>query len=183
MNYWFTSDYHLGHWNICRYVGRPFKSLEEMNSTIIYNHNQRVKPDDTVFMIGDFCFRNSLGGKKGEGDIIRAIDYEKQLNGKLIFIQGNHDKNNSCKTNIHNIVIYFGSKWINLVHNPTHASVNYEINLTGHVHNRWQCKRIKKGFGFTDCINVGVDVFGFKPISWQDIMKRYHQWKKENNYV
>ena len=178
MRYWFTADYHLGHKNIIKYCNRPFRSLRGMNRQIITNHNVRVKSGDTVFMIGDFCFRNTPGGKEGEGDIIKAIDYEKKLNGKIIFIKGNHDKNNSCKTIIEKLTVGHGGRRINLVHDPKFADVRYNINLIGHVHNNWRIKRIRKGFGFTDCINVGVDVWGFKPISWEEIMKRYTQWLK-----
>ena len=60
MNYWWASDYHFSHHNIIRYCGRPFKDIEEMNATIIARHNERVKPDDTVFFLGDFVFK---GGK------------------------------------------------------------------------------------------------------------------------
>ena len=52
MNYWWTSDYHFSHFNIIRYCKRPFKTAEEMNETIIKRHNERVKPDDTVFFLG-----------------------------------------------------------------------------------------------------------------------------------
>ncbi len=53
MNYWWTSDYHFSHANIIRYCirycNRPFETVEEMNETIIRKHNERVKPEDTVF--------------------------------------------------------------------------------------------------------------------------------------
>ena len=53
MNYWWTSDYHFSHFNIIRYCKRPFETAEEMNETIIRKHNERVKPEDTVFFLGD----------------------------------------------------------------------------------------------------------------------------------
>jgi len=37
MKFWFTSDYHLGHANIIKYCNRPFKGIDQMNSTIIRN--------------------------------------------------------------------------------------------------------------------------------------------------
>ena len=67
MKYWFTADTHLGHQNIIKYCNRPFKTLDEMDTAIIRNWNERVDPDDTVLVLGDFCFRNSPGGKQGEG--------------------------------------------------------------------------------------------------------------------
>jgi calcineurin-like phosphoesterase family protein len=57
-----------------------------MNETIISRHNERVKPDDTVFFLGDFIFK---GGK--EGGVHRYQLFEKRLNGKFIFVRGNHD--------------------------------------------------------------------------------------------
>lgn len=178
MRNWFTSDLHLNHDNIRKFCNRPFKNLEHMNSEIIRRWNERVKPEDTVFHIGDFCFRNSPGGKPGEGVPVKAVELEKQLNGKIIFIKGNHDRQNSCKTIIERMRIRYGHQQINLVHNPMHINPNCKINFVGHVHNRWQIKRIKTHFGFTDAINVGVDVHNFYPVSFEELMKLYHQWKR-----
>jgi len=68
-------------------ANRPFKTVEEMNEVIIRRHNERVKPDDTVFFLGDFIFK---GGREGGVEKYRL--FEKRLNGKFIFIQGNHDR-------------------------------------------------------------------------------------------
>jgi calcineurin-like phosphoesterase family protein len=57
-----------------------------------------------------------------------------------------------------------------------------EINLTGHVHNRWAFKRLVKGEKITDCINVGVDVNNFYPVTFEEIMSKYYKWKKTNGY-
>lgn len=171
MRYWFTADYHLGHANIIKYCDRSFLDVEKMNNTIIHNHNERVKPDDVVFFLGDFCFRSS-GSKK-------AIDYERMLNGKLIFIKGNHDNNNSTKTIINNLVVEYAHKRIYLVHNPEFVCIDYDINFVGHIHGLWEIQRIRKGFSFTDAINVGVDVWDFKPVLFEEIMeKRYKKWLK-----
>jgi len=101
-----------------------------MNSSLIRNWNQRVKPEDTVFHVGDFCFQRN-------NQSLKAEYWEKQLNGKIIHIKGNHDKNNSTKTIIERLVIRYGGKLINLVHNPEYADINYDINFTGHVHEKW----------------------------------------------
>lgn len=42
----FTSDTHFNHTNILRYCNRPFKTVGQMNETIITNWNNVVGPDD-----------------------------------------------------------------------------------------------------------------------------------------
>ncbi len=180
MRYFFTADLHLGHKNIITYCHRPFKSLDQMNQTLIARWNSRVKPEDIVFVIGDFCFRNS-SDKRGEGIRMSANQWESCLHGKIIHIKGNHDKNNSTKTIIERLVIGYGGKRINLVHIPDFADVNYDINFVGHKHQKWQIKRIRRGENFTDCINVGTDVWNFMPVTFDEIMKRYHKWLRKNH--
>lgn len=79
-NTWFTSDQHFWHANIIRYCDRPFSSVEEMNEALIRKHNEIVKPEDTVFHLGDFSLA------------FRAVElYAKRLNGKNYLVPGNHD--------------------------------------------------------------------------------------------
>jgi len=82
MQYWVTSDCHFGHRNIMRYSNRPFASVEEMDETLIYNWNKRVKPEDNIYSLGDFAF-----GKIG---YIKGI--LSRLNGNIHLIDGNHDR-------------------------------------------------------------------------------------------
>jgi len=81
---WITADLHLGHKNIIKpdYCNRPFKDVDEMNTTIIRNWNRVVKPDDTVYVLGDFA----LGKKK------KVAYWISRLNGYKILILGNHDR-------------------------------------------------------------------------------------------
>ena len=171
MRTFFTSDTHFGHGNIIQYCNRPFKDLDSMNETMIRNWNEVVKPDDLVFFLGDFCFKNSPGGKKGEG-VNEVSDYwRKQLNGDIIFIKGNHDKNNTTKSKITSCVINMGGEDMFLVHNPEDYNHKYRINLVGHVHEKWKTKRI----GNNILINVGVDVWDFRPVAFD---KLYNLIKK-----
>ena len=141
MQNWFSADYHLGHDNIRKYVNRPFKSLKLMNETIIRNHNQRVKKDDLFIHDGDFCFYSK--SKHGEGEGVKAEEYIKQLNGKHIFIIGNHDRNNSLKSKIQHLVLQGPGYQIKVVHKPIHANPSYPLNIVGHVHNAWKIKSFK----------------------------------------
>lgn len=79
MNTWFTADTHFGHTNIIKYCNRPFNTIEEMDSEIIFRWNSVVKDGDVVYHLGDFCF-----GK--------PISYIERLNGYLKIIPGSHDK-------------------------------------------------------------------------------------------
>jgi len=178
MKNWFSADTHFGHANILKYCKRPFKDVTEMNETIIKNHNARVKPEDTVFFLGDFCFRNSPGGKKGEGNLQKADYYISKLNGNFVFIKGNHDRNNSLKTPIERVIIRYGGKKMCLVHNPIHADSKYPINLCGHVHEKWEIRLLGED---SFLVNVGVDVWGFKPVTYEEINKRLSKWKREND--
>ncbi len=91
MNIWYIADTHFYHKNIIEYCNRPFKSLEEMNLVMVRNWNSRVKKDDTIFIVGDFIFTNSPGGKPGEGQKVNVSEFTLQLNGNKVFIEGNHD--------------------------------------------------------------------------------------------
>ena len=149
-----------------------------MNDTIIRNHNIRVKDEDTVFFLGDFCFRNSPGGKEGEGLPQKAEYFIDKLNGHIIFIKGNHDRNNSLKTNIERVIIRYGGNRICLVHNPIHTGEEYEYNFVGHVHEKWKFKRNAADNSYM--MNVGVDVWDYMPVSYEEIMKDFRKWKYQN---
>ena len=82
MSIWFTSDTHYGHVNIIDLAARPFSSLEEMNATLIDRWNQRVRPDDPVFHLGDVAM----------GSIKDSLPLISQLNGVKVLVAGNHDR-------------------------------------------------------------------------------------------
>ncbi|HKZ41488.1 MAG TPA: hypothetical protein VJ044_11030 [Candidatus Hodarchaeales archaeon] len=52
---WFTADHHFCHTNIIKYCGRPFKTVQEMDHTMINKWNSVVKEGDTVYHLGDFA--------------------------------------------------------------------------------------------------------------------------------
>jgi len=166
MKFWFTSDTHFGHANIIKYTRRPFKSIEHMDRELIRKWNERVKPEDVVFHLGDFCFKGGKEGGKNKYDF-----YAKQLNGKIILIKGNHDNNNSAKTIIENMTIYHGGKYFHLVHRPEGADSEY--NLVGHIHKLWKVKREGRKL----LINVGVDVWNFMPITIKEILNVINEEK------
>lgn len=130
-NTWFTSDTHFGHTNILEYEkeARPFSSLEEMHERLIDNWNSVVRPNDTVYHLGDFCF-----GKKN-------IDIAGRLQGKKRLVMGNHDTYASADYLKHFDKLYgvFYWKMCVLTHIPVHPEnlgSRAFLNLHGHLHSK-----------------------------------------------
>ena len=174
MDIWFCSDFHFGHFNIIRYCGRPFKTLIEMDSTIVRNFNERVKEEDMCFFLGDFCFKKS--GEAVDSPKNAFEYYRNQLKCKnIIFLKGNHDKNNSIKTPIQSMVIQHGGHRIFLTHDPIYAKHDYELNFCGHVHEKWRFKRIAPK---SIVCNVAVEQYNYFPVTFNEINQALSIWVK-----
>lgn len=162
------------------------ESLDRMNKYLIKSHNSRVKPEDIVFCNGDFCFRNTSGGKPGEGVRIKAEEWVRQLNGNTVFIQGNHDRNNSLSTPVISCVIEMGKREIYMCHNPARIDYRYSLCFVGHVHNHWKFKKVRNPYDgilgsypeVITLVNVGVDVWGFSPCSFNEIIGALKKWER-----
>ena len=177
MRTFFVSDTHFGHANIIKYCNRPFVSLERMDSILIKNWNSRIEPEDTVYFLGDFCFKRS---SEAEESCKNAFEYYKeQLNGNIIFCVGNHDHSNGVKSKIQSIVIEIANQRIHMTHKPEHSNYDFSINLCGHVHDKWKiCKLTSDKGQETICVNVGVDVWNFFPVTWDEINSRIQKYLK-----
>jgi calcineurin-like phosphoesterase family protein len=190
---YFTADYHLGHAKIILYCDRKpfykkdidnhpdttiFKTeriakdcMNKMNSTIINNHNEIVKDGDIVYHVGDFCFRDNG----------TARDYEKQLNGTIVHIRGNHDKNNGVKTLIDKAIMDIGNYTVLVQHKPPAMPLEIpewvDFVICGHVHNHWKVMFMDS----KPIINVGIDQWDFKPVSVESILKLYKKLMRNGN--
>lgn len=80
------ADHHFYHSNILQYTRKNFRDIEEMNQNIIKSHNEVVREEDIVLLLGDFCFRNSA--------LKEVIEH---LNGYKYLILGNHDNEDLVK--------------------------------------------------------------------------------------
>ena len=78
---WLTSDLHFGHNKDFIVQARGFETVEEMNAEIVKRWNERVLPDDDVYVLGDLTL----------GDIEEGIRLISKLNGYIHIIKGNHD--------------------------------------------------------------------------------------------
>jgi calcineurin-like phosphoesterase family protein len=78
---WFTADTHFGHANIIKFSKRPFADVKEMDEALIQNWNDLVGPNDVVWHLGDFGYRNNR----------TARGYAAALHGQIHIVWGNHD--------------------------------------------------------------------------------------------
>lgn len=171
----FTADCHFGHTNIIKYCGRPFKNINHMNEEIVERWNKKVKPDDLVYHLGDFAYKGQLN----------ARNFEHRLNGNIVHVQGNHDKNNGVKTCITSCIMEFGGKVAYVKHEPPSLWQNGTIEskvialcdmiLCGHVHSLWKYQVISSMGKTIPMINVGVDVWDYAPIDIFTVMKFYNK--------
>jgi calcineurin-like phosphoesterase family protein len=153
---WFTSDFHLGHFNIIRYCSRPFADTQEMNEVIVDRLNSSVKPHDTLYFLGDFCL--------GRPDDVTA--YRNRLSCRTIhFVEGNHDKTTRKPQHLFSswsslVEIHAGKQRIVLCHYamrvwPHHARGAW--HLYGHSHGNLPDDLLSLS------MDVGVDTHDFRP--------------------
>lgn len=131
----YISDLHFDHANIIKLDNRPFYDVDEMNEELIKRWNSVVSNDDTVYILGDFCW-----SKKDKWNHVLEV-----LKGNKVLIRGNHDVERMPK----NCLKYFsdvknyleindGGKRVIMCHYPILTYRNsYDFNtfmLFGHVH-------------------------------------------------
>lgn len=157
---YFTSDTHFGHERIIEYCRRPFRDLEHMHEELVRRWNARVKPEDTVYHLGDFAM----------GDPGLWAGYRTRLNGRIKLILGNHDRSHvvmraaGFEETLKWAKMELDGHWVTCVHAPKHPWPDgVGIQLCGHVHEAW----VRRG----NVINVGVDVRGFEPKTFAELMQ------------
>lgn len=167
MNY-YIADLHLGNSNIIKYEHRPFKSAEIMASTMIDNINKVVRPEDTIYFLGDVIDRDAQDFKTLAGEL-------KNIKCNKVLICGNHDRvfiDKYSELGLFSqikdyLTITDNDSQVILSHYPIEIwENNYRgsIHLHGHLH-RVKPTNIKNRF------NVGVDATNFKPVTLKQLLK------------
>ena len=167
MTIYFTADLHLHHENIIRYCHRnpPFRNIEEMDRGLIKNWNSVVKYFDKVYYLGDFCLTHDSTAYS------RALH---KVHGRKVFMRGNHDKGLQhadyyiCrKIDRMKIFMRHWPPWEYPSRFPHSFNIpsDVDIILCGHVHDKWKVHQHIVGQRRIPVINVGVDVWGYKPVS------------------
>lgn len=153
-----------------------------MNETIIRNHNEVVKPNDTVNFLGDFGFFASRNRAfRGEGQPYNPEDILARMNGvQWNFVKGNHDTvGNKMKVKTESIILTQNQARIQLIHDPTYAKIEYDLILCGHVHNNWKLRELRYCGQTRLIINCSCDVWNFYPVRLDELLSIFHKWKKQ----
>lgn len=188
---WFTSDTHFAHTNILRFCDRPFANTDEMDEYIIRKWNELVKPDDTVFHLGDVAWG-------GSGVWVRVLD---RLNGHKVLIIGNHDMKNlranyarffDLITFQMQIIVEGQAIYLNhypfLCYGGSYRKGKEAVwQLFGHVHT---CKHsthkgkddIRMQYLFPTQYDVGVDNNDYMPINFYQVKAIIEKQIEKANY-
>lgn len=171
------SDTHFGHEKTCtvfkRHDGsplRPFASAEEMDEEMIKRYNERVKPNDKCYFLGDVVIAR------------KHLKTLARLNGDKILIRGNHDifKLNEYTPYFRDIRGYHVMHGMILSHIPIHEQqlARFGCNIHGHLHaNRVREYNIDADKDVIDpryhC--VCVEQTDYAPILFEDVQKKILQ--------
>ncbi len=130
---YFASDHHMGHANILKFTTsdgkalRTFDSVDDMNEFIIKQHNSIVKPNDSVYFLGDFVINR------------RYLYLASRFNGKKTLIMGNHDifdYDDYIKAGFKNLAAFRKFDKFACTHIPVHEDSlgRWGVNVHGHTH-------------------------------------------------
>ena len=202
MAIYLSADLHIFHNNVIRYCGRPFQSVEEMNEKLVLYWNEIVHPGDTVYCLGDI----SMAIRPIETFSSRLMGNKFLVSGNHDWTHSYHKKSNTPEKMAKWIAKYESHGWkvlpeqtmltlkngleVNLCHLPyefNHPSDDKyakwrpvddgKVLLHGHVHEKGFVSFSKKG---SMMINVGVDVWNYRPVSEDQIIELIEQKRKEN---
>ena len=186
-NIWFTSDTHFYHRNILKFCPKTREGAdsEEMTELMIQRWNEKVKPHDRIYHLGDFSFANHQ----------RTLQLLLRLNGQIHLIQGNHDHvidNNDIRSQFADIKAYkeikVGTEKICMFHFPM-----YEWNrmhhgawqLHGHTHGDVQIEGKSLDVGIDGPVTKGMSPVHFDEVAeWMSKREiRTHHGKHGENIL
>jgi calcineurin-like phosphoesterase family protein len=167
MTIWFCSDTHWGHRNILKFTNRPFETIEDMNEQLIANWNACVQPNDSIYHLGDFAYRQSTGS---------LLPIFERLNGTKHLIIGNHDNEEVFRlpwaSQDYYREIKIDGQHIVLFHYAIvqwNRSRHKSIHLHGHHHGTLHHGKLEHA---PRRIDIGVDCFDLHPVSWDHLKAR-----------
>ena len=163
-----VSDTHFGHAGVCRFVRndgvtklRPWDDPAEMDEAMIERWNERVRPNDKVYHLGDVVINR------------RAMSTLARLNGDKVLIRGNHDifRDDEYRQYFRELRAYHVMNGMILSHIPLHPESlsRFGTNRHGHTHQR---RVMLDGEIDVRYHAVCVEQTDFAPILFEDVIQR-----------
>jgi calcineurin-like phosphoesterase family protein len=171
-----VSDTHFGHAGVCRFTRndgvtklRPWDDPAEMDEAMIAAWNDRVRPNDKVYHLGDVVINR------------RALSTLSRLNGDKVLIRGNHDifRDDEYRKYFRELRAYHVMNGMILSHIPIHTESlgRFGTNIHGHLHAN---RVMLPGFNgkTTDIVDTRYHCVcveqtpDFAPILFEDVIKR-----------
>lgn len=168
-NTWFSSDLHFDHQNILTYCpDRPWSNAKQMNSGLIKNFNELVRPEDDLWILGDFRPFD------GSSSVQALRHFTRRLNGRKHLIVGNHDEKNVMdyvNAGFLTVHSWYKLEEFNLIHDPAACICGPDQKwLYGHLHQNTVAGK--------NLLNVGVDRWKMKPVSIEQVRKHFKKQTK-----
>ena len=188
MTIWLYSDPHFGHAGVCKFLRadgtplRPWNDPAEMDEALVEKFNERVKPKDKCYILGDVVINR------------KALATVRRLNGDKVLIKGNHDIFNLkdyLDVGFRDIRAYHVMNGMIMSHIPVHEGqlARFGTNIHGHLHSNRVMKSVPelqvdapqpRTYKIREGIDsryhcVCVEHTDFAPISFEDVQARIIQ--------
>jgi calcineurin-like phosphoesterase family protein len=188
-----VSDTHFGHTGVCRFTQgdgvtklRPWDNAEEMDEAMVKAWNERVRPTDKVYHLGDVVINR------------KSLKTLARLNGDKVLIRGNHDifRDDEYRVYFRELRAYHVMSGMILSHIPVHeASIaRFKLNVHGHTH----ANRVMKARGVDS--KTGEILYGkeldyryhsvcveqtpdFAPILFEDLLERIKKERGDAGFI
>ena len=169
-----VSDTHFGHAGVCRFMRndgvtklRPWDDPYEMDEAMVKIWNERVRPNDKVYHLGDVVINR------------KSLAILHRLNGDKVLIKGNHDifKLQDYTQHFRDIRGYHVMNGCILSHIPVHEESlgRFGTNIHGHLHaNHVMISKHKGATPEMDVryFNACVENHDFGPVLFEDAIKQ-----------
>ena len=175
------ADTHFGHKGMCTFTRndgttklRPFDTVEEMDEFMVKAWNDKVKPTDKVYHLGDVVINK------------KSLPIMDRLNGDKVLIRGNHDifHDVEYRKYFRELRAYHVMNGMILSHIPVHSASlgRFGANIHGHLHSYrvMQARGVDARTGeilYSNKIDVryncvSAEHVDYAPILFEDVIKR-----------
>jgi calcineurin-like phosphoesterase family protein len=158
-----TGNQQFGRIGAIKKYNRPFKTVEEMNNTLIDSWNNTVSSKDSVYVLGNLFW-----------DPLTADDIIRRLNGNIFLMRGDYDRATEDIEELH-------PTKLKIIDSEIHVDDNNKLCFSHWPLSEWRNK--SKGYYSITAfpgkkyksdhkqlrINVNCDAWSFRPVEVSSI--------------